>query len=269
MNPLSDAHLHTTFCDGEHTPAQMAEAAAERGMHSLGICCHSPFPFPCEWTVGDREDAFKAEITRLKEAYRGSLSISLGCESDSYSPLPRGYDYLISSVHCLMREGVLYPVDESPADFMTMLREGFGGDPDLMGEVYFARVAEAVEACRPQMVGHFDLLFKYEDTLGLGLASRPRILAAAEGAIERILRVCPRFELNTGAMHRIGRTEPYPCTALLERIRRLGGRIILSSDSHRKDTLLYAFPEMAERLRSMGFETLDLLRDGQFVTEAL
>ena len=51
------------------------------------------------------------------------------------------------------------------------------------------------------------------------------------------------FEINTGAMSRGWRTSPYPAKPIRDYIRAHGGRLILSSDSHKADTLLYAFDQ--------------------------
>ena len=51
------------------------------------------------------------------------------------------------------------------------------------------------------------------------------------------------FEINTGAISKGYRTEPYPAKNIRDYIRQQGGRFILSSDSHRTDTLCYGFEE--------------------------
>ena len=52
---------------------------------------------------------------------------------------------------------------------------------------------------------------------------------------------------------------PYPALFLLKEWRALGGRIILSSDAHRADAILYGYEEAAALARAAGFESSVLL----------
>ena len=41
MAILSNAHTHTTFCDGKNTAEEMVQAALDNGFVSLGFSGHS------------------------------------------------------------------------------------------------------------------------------------------------------------------------------------------------------------------------------------
>ena len=51
------------------------------------------------------------------------------------------------------------------------------------------------------------------------------------------------FEINTGAIARGWRTQPYPRREMIGYILGHGGRLILSSDSHSAETLCFDFPK--------------------------
>ena len=51
------------------------------------------------------------------------------------------------------------------------------------------------------------------------------------------------FEINTGAMARGYRTEPYPAQWIVAELRHRGIKRILSSDCHDKSNLLYGFAD--------------------------
>ena len=53
--------------------------------------------------------------------------------------------------------------------------------------------------------------------------------------------------INTGAIARGKRTQPYPAPEMIEYIRSRGGKFILSSDAHFKEKLAYDF-EIYENL---------------------
>ncbi|MBQ3999858.1 MAG: hypothetical protein II643_02550 [Oscillospiraceae bacterium] len=76
----------------------------------------------------------------------------------------------------------------------------------------------------------------------------PRYIAAWRGALEKLLKTGAVFEINTGAMSRGYRTSPYPAPAILDEIKKGGGSLILSSDSHSPQTLLYGFERYEDML---------------------
>ena len=72
-------------------------------------------------------------------------------------------------------------------------------------------------------------------------------------AMEELLRTGVPFEINTGAMYRGLRTEPYPSYGLLKELQKRGGEIVLSSDSHDCNSIGFAFGEVAQACREFGF----------------
>ena len=72
------------------------------------------------------------------------------------------------------------------------------------------------------------------------------------------------FEVNTGAISRGYRKIPYPAFHLLELLHKLGGEIVINSDSHHPDNLDYHFKESAEIIKRAGFETYTVLTKNGF-----
>lgn len=271
MTHRQDLHVHTTWDDGAASPMDMARAAAEAGLTSLGFSVHSPLPWDNDWAVAaDRLDAYRAEIAAVREAFQGTLDIYNGIEWDSLSPLaPEGFDYGIGSVHALAPGGEDASVDLSAGVTRAMLRERFGGDERAMARAYFAQCAALAEDPRIDIVGHFDLLTKFSETAGLFDARAPWLPDLAAEAMEPLVSAGKLFEVNTGAMAKGYRTEPYPSLPLLRRLHALGGRVTLCSDAHRPAHLAYAFPETEALLRDIGFRELWAFDGGGFVPEPL
>ena len=67
------------------------------------------------------------------------------------------------------------------------------------------------------------------------------------------------LEINTGGMARGYRDAPYPALFLLKEWRVMGGKIILTSDSHSADTILYGYGESIALAKAAGFEKSTLL----------
>ena len=248
---MTDLHVHTRFSDGADAPEEIVRAAIARGMETVGFSDHSPLPFPCDWCMtGEGAEAYRAEVTALKEKYRGRIRILLGVEQDFFSVTPTdGYDYVIGSVHFLSAGGRLWPVDEDEATFCRIAREVFSDDFDAMAEAYFSLVAGVAEKTNADVIGHFDLISKFNEGEKLFSESSPRYRAAWQAAADRLLASGKPFEINTGAMHRGYRTAPYPSAEIRAYLRARGARFLLSSDSHSAQTLCCRFEDYAPETR--------------------
>lgn len=105
---------------------------------------------------------------------------------------------------------------------------------------------------RPAIVGHFDLVTKYNTGGRFFDESDPRYIAAWRGAADKLLETCRLFEINTGGMFRAGMTRPYPAPEIISYIKERGGEFILSSDSHNASSLCGNFDRcefLADRKR--------------------
>ncbi len=251
---LGDYHVHTSFCDGTASPAEMAAAAFRQGLSALGFSGHSHTAFDGSWCMSSAGTAaYRAEVSRLREAYAGRMKVLCGVEQDYYSEEPtQGYDYVIGSVHYLRAKGEYLPVDES-ADHQRRAAEAhFGGDLLAFAEAYFDTVSRVPEIPGCRVVGHFDLVSKFNEGGVLFDEGHPRYVAAWRAAADRLLRSGLLFEVNTGAVSRGYRSVPYPAPPILRYLAERGGRFLLSSDSHRPDTLCFGFDRWERALRSQG-----------------
>lgn len=246
----SNLHTHSTYSDGRDTPREMIEEALGRGFAALGFSDHAPEPTGDESCMAaERERAYRDEITALSREYADRIKIYRGIELGSASPMPTDdYDYVIASKHHIIRGGV-YDIDNGAENQRRMVNELFGGDFLRMARTYFEEDAEHIIKCRPDIVGHFDLVAKYS----LVPENDREYLRAAYEAISEIIPVCSLFELNTGAIARGYRTLPYPAPAIMRELKRLGAGIIVTSDCHKKENLTAWFAEAEEYLASFGF----------------
>ena len=69
----------------------------------------------------------------------------------------------------------------------------------------------------------------------------PRYVKAWQDAADILLKTGKPFEINTGAVSRGYRTEPYPSAEIRAYIREHGGKMILSSDAHQKENIGFGF----------------------------
>ena len=139
----------------------------------------------------------------------------------------------------------------------------FGGDCLGFIRAYYRLAAEIAQKTNCDIVGHFDLITKFNENGCRFDESGPQYRAAALEALEALMERDVIFEINTGAISRGYRTAPYPAPFLLEAIRQKGGRVCITSDSHSADTIVHAFPHAAALAEAAGFrETWVLAKDG-------
>ncbi|MBO2516584.1 MAG: histidinol phosphate phosphatase [Clostridiales bacterium] len=239
---MRDYHVHSTFSDGKSTAEEVVLSAVGMGVDTLGFSDHS-------WAEQDIEGEmhpetyplYRAEIARLKEKYKGRIRILCGIEQDYDSKLPaEGFDFIIGSVHYIRKNGTWFSVDWKPEATRSAAKDLYGGDPYALCEDYFEKVAKLADM-KCDIYGHFDLVSKFCEKDDLFDPMHPRYIAAAKKALDRLLKTGTPFEINTGAISRGWRTTPYPAPVFRKYIREHGGKLILSSDSHRADTLCNQF----------------------------
>ncbi len=237
---FSDFHIHTTYCDGADSAEDIVKEAISKNIKRIGFSGHSYTFFDesyCMTESGTKE--YKAEIARLKEKYKDKIEILCGVEQDYYSKAPTdGYDYVIGSVHYLKADGGYFPIDESADILLTAAKKHYGGDIYALAEDYFETVSHIKGA---DIIGHFDLITKFNEVQKLFNEKNERYVAAYKKAVDALLIQNVPFEINTGAISRGYRTAPYPNADIVRYIRENGGRTILSSDSHQKETLCFEF----------------------------
>ena len=267
----SNAHTHSTWCDGKNTLQEMTQAALQLQMTDLGFTSHSYAPFDPGCLGVIDEGAYQRAVAQLKAELAGQLEIQCGLEWDYFSPQPvSGYDYFIGSVHYFEpRAGNYASVDESPESFQKTLVTWFSGDFLEMAEAYYRLVVRHIKENEPLIVGHFDLIQKFNDQLGYINAGNQK--AYAEIARQALAEVCQMIkgygglvEINTGGMSRGWTKNPYPADFLLTDLYQRQTPVMITSDSHETKTLNYQFQETKELLQKIGFTESWQLYQGQF-----
>ena len=262
----SNLHTHTRFADGKNTAEEVVLSAIESGMEVLGFSEHSFHSHPTVFGMKSPEaqQEYRKEIYRLKDIYDDRIKILCGIEQDSQSGVPTDvYDYVIGSVHYIRLGGELCAVDHSAQTTLDAIQKHCGGDPMVYAKAYFEAIARVEEDTQCDIVGHFDLLTKFDERAAIFDTSDPRYIKAGLEALDTLLEKDVIFEVNTGAISRGYRTTPYPAPIFLHRIAEKRGNVILSSDAHNKDHLTYGFDTALQIIKASGIgSVLTMTRDG-------
>ena len=242
-----DLHMHSAFSDGKDTAEEMVRAAVRLGMECVGLSEHSHTAGDDCGMTPEGTKAYREEMDRLKKKYAGQIRVLCGLERDFYSDDTLEYDYVIGSVHWIrMEDGHRMPIDWTAEKLRAFTEKYYRGDWYAMAEAYYGLAAQVVEATRCDIIGHFDLVTKFIETDRRFDVHDPRYVNAWQKAADELLKTGKPFEINTGAMSRGYRSEPYPAREIRDYLRARGGKLILSSDSHRKETIGWHFGDYAE-----------------------
>ena len=187
---------------------------------------------------------------------------------DSCSPLPeQELDYLIGSVHYFpaLPDGTRFTVDGSAQLLAQCAQVQFGGDMAAQADCYYALVARLAEVPQVDIVGHFDLITKFDEPH----TRYPIVPPSARAAMERLVRAGKIFEINTGAISRGYRQTPYPAEPLLRLLREMDGKILFTADAHRACDVAFGYAEAVELACRCGFDTFWRLTEEGFVPAPL
>jgi histidinol-phosphatase (PHP family) len=252
-----DLHVHTKYCDGKNTPEEMVCSAIEKGLETIGFSGHMYTPFDTGWCMSrEDEKRYIDEVRNLGEKYGDRIRVLCGIERDIFSEGDTSrYDYVIGSVHYVFKDGEYIPVDESPEISRAAVEKYYGGDWLSFCRDYYALVSKVKTKTDCDIVGHFDLIAKFNK---LGRFFRESGKAYKEIAIEALENIGGGavFEINTGVVSRGYRKRPYPAGFILDGIKAMGGGIVLSGDSHSRETIGYDFESSLKLAKRHGFDTV-------------
>lgn len=252
---LCDMHTHTSFSDGKNTAEEMIQHAIKTGMKTIGISEHCYTNTNAIFGMSkENANNYMAEMSRLKSLYGDKIRILCGIEQDSFAGKPvLNYDYVIGSVHYVLKNGEYLPVDHSEKLFVDAVNKHYNGDFYAFAEDYYKNVATVLQDTGADIIGHFDLVTKFNEGYKLFDETNPRYIHAYQYAVDALIPYNKPFEINTGAISRGYRTEPYPSVPILNYIFQKGGSVMLSSDSHCCDSLCFAFEKYETLAQEIGF----------------
>ena len=241
------------------------------------------------------EEAARADAAPHIKIYRGiEMDYFSGRENYRFD-----WDHIICSCHYIQKNGNIFSVDDSEEILLDACERYYNGDIYSLIEDYYTEVGNVADVVRAgcitegtsadakMIVGHFDLITKFNEGGRLFDESDPRYVKAWKGALDRLTSGASGcisssgcnsassldygqlvFEINTGAMSRGYRTSPYPSREILIEIARRGIPVILSSDSHDVSTLMYGFDEAYHLAAECGARVLTSLFDQTCVCPA-
>lgn len=264
------------FC--RHARGELAAVvarAAEVGFTTYGLSEHCPrgrpeelFPDESDLTPADLEAMFAAylgEAARLREQWADRLEILVGFETEALpadgwadamrrlrASLP-ACDYVIGSVHHV--RGICIDMN---SETTRRAADAVGGQEALELE-YFDLVAEVAAELRPEVIGHIDLIRKFEPQPVFG----PVVARRIDDTLEAVRDAGSALDVNAApARRQMGPVYPLPW--ILERARHIGVPVTLGDDSHGPADVGVGLDASMRAIAAAGYRELSYLtrRDG-------
>lgn len=258
MKLKQNLHTHSTFCDGKNTPEEMVLTAIEKGFNSIGFSGHGYTPFTLAYCMTEENtEKYIKEINRLKKEYADKIPVFLGIEYDLFSEGSLApYDYVIGSVHYdkVDSEDWCSLDIKSPESLVKTINERYNGNTMEIVKKYYSLLETLPDKLeKVDIVGHFDLITKSNDLEKTIDTECEEYRFYASKCIKRLASTIGIFEINTGAVARGIKNEPYPDKWLLKEIKKQGGAIVINSDCHYKEKLDFYLLEAIEYAKECGF----------------
>ena len=262
---MIDLHVHTGFCP--HAEGNIGDYVRQAFLGGkirvLGFSEHLPFPEGFKDPVGDcnmKSEDVEGYIESVR-LHAGGHDILCGAELDyipGYESNMRAwcsdsrFDYLIGSVHCIGDWLFDYKID----DFKRGLDDMYSGDIMRLAKRYYRLVRDMTRKLDIQIVGHLDLVKKFDVK---GQLSGPDYEELVEGALSAIADVGPALELNTAGLRKpVGRM--YPETWIIRRCAELGIPITAGSDAHMPGEVGFGLENAVKTIRECGIKRLNFFR---------
>ena len=225
-------HSHSgQFCGhAKDTLEEVVQTAINKGFHTFALTEHIPRPYEdfypgeadehTEQSLEKLFDDFITEARRIRDVYSSQIQILIGFESEFIRPSTlttvQGildkytFDFFVGSLH----HTHTIPIDFDRAMY-EQARDKAGGTDEKLFEDYFDSQFEMLQALRPPVVGHFDLirlLSDHRDTEFEGMAG---VWQRIQRNLEYIASYGGLLELNSSGLRK-GLAEPYACRSICQ-----------------------------------------------------
>ena len=269
-SPVSVHGGHSAqFCShAKNSLEEIVQAYMDWGYPWVGITEHMPpasdaYLYPEEKQAGldagallERFAEYMTVCRRLKAKYADRIEILVGFETEYYEgsiDLARRLigqfspDYVVGSVHHVKE----IPFDYSPQKYREAA-DRCGGLDELYN-AYFDQQFEMLQALKPNVVGHLDLIRIYDPEYRVRIV-KPEIWKKILRNLEWVRRLGLILDFNLRPLSR-GEKEPYLSTPILEQAVHMGIDVVPGDDSHGVDTIGKYMAAAIEMLQAAGAPT--------------
>ncbi len=261
-------HSGEFCCHAKDSLEEIINAYIEKGFSWVGITEHMPPVSDSFLYTDEKKEGLNAEkmysrferyiltCRELQRKYHHLIEILVGFETETYTgsemfikDLIRKFkpDYMVGSIHHVNNLEI-----DTSADHYNHAAESMGGIDELYCR-YFDQQYEMIQALRPQVVGHFDLIRIFDPDYQSRL-SKPIIREKTHRNLKAVKANSLILDFNMRALRK-GAPEPYISSMILKRAMELKISVIPGDDSHGLSTVGQYVEQGIAILNGMGFDT--------------
>ena len=269
MKYISNLHTHTTYCDGKNTVEENIQYAIDKELISLGFSGHSHFYIDDTSMSEENTIKYLENIKKAKDIYKNKIQVYLGIEGDYYSNLNKdtdkemGLDYRIGSVHYIDDDHNSYfPIDMSRESFNETIRH-FCNIKEVIFR-YYDNVIKMIETQKPDIIGHLDLVRKYNLNKEYFTEEEDWYTKKVEEVIDVIEKNGCIVEVNTKLMNKNNLNAHYPNKKTIKKLLEKNIPITINSDAHQCSNIDNCYFETIDELKKLGVKSVKMLIDNEF-----
>lgn len=264
------------FCrHAKGTLEAVVQQAIARGFSHYGLSEHCPRDRPQDVFADEADlgpaglarqfEAYTREAFRLRELYADRIELLVGFETERLPPdswaermsqirSSAEFEYMIGSVHDVDGVTIDYNAER------TQEAAEAHGSMETLQIAYFDALTDLVTQLRPEVVGHIDLIRKFD---GPSACFGAKVWPHIEASLEAARTVGAVLDVNSGAYRR-GLSPVYPLPEILEKARVMGVGVTLGDDGHGPQDVGAGLDACMSAVAAAGYRDVSYLtrRDG-------
>jgi histidinol-phosphatase (PHP family) len=257
------------------------EEAVRQGLTTLGFSEHSPLPFDNNFSVKEADmPCYVAEITQLKEEFKGKIDLYCGLEADYLTGVSEPFavtkeryhlNYLIGGVHLVGQSAnpdEIWFIDGPKWEvYDEGLQKFFDGDIRRAVRRFYEQSNEMIENEQFDIIAHFDKI-KMHNRERYFHEDEPWYRKLALETLDLIREKGLVMEINTRGIYKKRYNGFYPSPWLMEEACKMGVPAIISADAHHFSEISLEFAAAEEALKKAGYRSVVNFKGGQWIEVA-
>jgi len=269
-------HTHTYYCDGSSEPEKYVLEAIRKNFTALGFSAHAPLPLETTWNLAQSDiEPYCAEILQLREKYKGQTEIYLSLENDYIPGISEDFaffrkryklDYTLGAVHLVKDPDStdIWFIDGPVSNYDKGLQKIFKNDIHFAVETYFAQLNKMIVTQKPDIIAHFDKV-KMNNQHRYFQENEPWYKDLLRNTLENIAQSKCIVEVNTRGIYTGKYDALYPGTEVLKQCYELNIPLTISADAHKPSDIDSYFPETEKILKDIGYKSIRILKNSQWI----
>lgn len=260
-------HTHSKYSDGKNTIEELAIEALRLDFNIIGISDHGYVPFPSDWNAAELTiDKYFNEIEEVQKKFDGKIQLFKGIEADFVDGICNidiykkfNFDFIIGSVHYFpykFDNGIYFNFDTTEELYLKGLKQFFEDNVQKMNEKYYENVIEMIETGKPDIVGHLDIIGKFNRDGKFFDENSTQYLKIVDKVLDTIKATNTIIEINARRKYKKFHTQTSPTENIIQMALKKDIPITISGDVHYKEDFGLFWEETIEIVKKIGYTEL-------------